>query len=170
MADFMLRIWHEQVLFDCYDYIVEAETLEKAVELLQEYQEKADDQCGLNMAPVTHESIIRIDFFRGKETILDDGIRPLDPEEIVAGDSGVALLDAHGCRIRDLDSVPTGCTQLGVPLGCQEPTPDPNIRVQAALKALAQWGLDHTSPRDENSPHDLLIEAVGALKAAGVEV
>lgn len=36
----------------------------------------------------------------------------------------------------------------------------------ATLKALTDWGRDHTSPRDENSPHALLVAAVAAIHAA----
>ena len=35
-----------------------------------------------------------------------------------------------------------------------------------ALEALTTWGRDHTSPRDANSPHDLLIAAVAAIANA----
>jgi hypothetical protein len=35
-----------------------------------------------------------------------------------------------------------------------------------ALAQLTDWGLTHTSPRDENSPHALLSAAVAALAAA----
>ena len=35
-----------------------------------------------------------------------------------------------------------------------------------ALADLVEWGVNHTSPRDPNSPHDLLVAAVEALKQA----
>lgn len=39
-----------------------------------------------------------------------------------------------------------------------------------ALQALLDWGRDHTSPRDANSPHQLLIKAAEAIaKATGKE-
>lgn len=34
-----------------------------------------------------------------------------------------------------------------------------------ALRGLLDWGRDHTSPRDANSPHDLLVAAAAALAA-----
>lgn len=34
-----------------------------------------------------------------------------------------------------------------------------------ALEALLEWGREHTSPRDANSPHDLLVAAAAALAA-----
>jgi hypothetical protein len=40
-------------------------------------------------------------------------------------------------------------------------------RITAALQAILDWGREHTSPHDINSPHPLLIEAAAALKAAG---
>lgn len=33
-----------------------------------------------------------------------------------------------------------------------------------AAKALLDWALEHTSPRDANSPHELLIALASALK------
>jgi hypothetical protein len=36
----------------------------------------------------------------------------------------------------------------------------------AALEALTDWGREHTSPRDDNSPHLLLIAAMEALTKA----
>lgn len=36
-------------------------------------------------------------------------------------------------------------------------------RRELALKALLDWGREHTSPRDPNSPHALLVEAAAAL-------
>jgi len=39
-------------------------------------------------------------------------------------------------------------------------------QVRAALAALLDWGRSHTSPRDANSPHALLIAAAAALEGA----
>ncbi|MFZ4695068.1 MAG: hypothetical protein ACOYMV_08080 [Verrucomicrobiia bacterium] len=36
-------------------------------------------------------------------------------------------------------------------------------RTAAALRALLEWGRNHTSPTKANSPHALLVEAEGAL-------
>jgi hypothetical protein len=38
----------------------------------------------------------------------------------------------------------------------------------AALRALLDWGREHTSPTDANSPHQLLIAASDAIAKAGV--
>lgn len=35
-----------------------------------------------------------------------------------------------------------------------------------ALRDLLDWGREHTSPRDANSPHELLIAAVNAIAEA----
>lgn len=35
-----------------------------------------------------------------------------------------------------------------------------------ALEALTEWGRNHTSPTDPNSPHELLVAAVEALEKA----
>lgn len=37
----------------------------------------------------------------------------------------------------------------------------------AALRDLLEWGRDNTSPRDDNSPHNLLIAAAAAIAKAG---
>ncbi|HEX3522845.1 MAG TPA: hypothetical protein VHT52_12245 [Stellaceae bacterium] len=37
----------------------------------------------------------------------------------------------------------------------------------AALVGLVTWGREHTSPRDANSPHSLLVAACEALQRAG---
>ena len=103
---FPLRIWAEQVLFDCKDYHVEADTLEQAVALLRELQEKADSDGQTWSDP----RIRSADPYRLNE------VGPLDPNEIQSGDTGITLLDDAGERLRDLDGVPTGCTQLGEPL------------------------------------------------------
>jgi hypothetical protein len=36
----------------------------------------------------------------------------------------------------------------------------------AALDALTEWGCTHTGPRDDNSPHELLIAARAAIAKA----
>lgn len=36
-------------------------------------------------------------------------------------------------------------------------------RLLEALRDLAEWGRTHTSPLDSNTPHELLIKAMGAL-------
>jgi hypothetical protein len=36
----------------------------------------------------------------------------------------------------------------------------------AALQALTDWGRDHTSPKDPNSPHALLVAARAAIARA----
>lgn len=35
--------------------------------------------------------------------------------------------------------------------------------ILAALVALTEWGCTHTSPRDPNSPHELLVQAREAI-------
>jgi hypothetical protein len=50
---------------------------------------------------------------------------------------------------------------------CRKETTMADDRITAALRALLDWGREHTGPRDPNSPHVLLIEAAEALKAAG---
>lgn len=106
MAEFLLRVWSEQTLFDCRDYRVEADSLEAAAELLRELQEKAEDAGH----PVPHDDVTALESYQ------DDKVAPLDPEEIVDGCTGFTLIDEEGNRVRDLDGVSTGCVQLGEPL------------------------------------------------------
>lgn len=52
--------------------------------------------------------------------------------------------------------------------GCTPPDP---VRAAApdmlaVLKALSEWAREHTSPRDANSPHDLLVTAEAAIAKA----
>lgn len=44
-----------------------------------------------------------------------------------------------------------------------QPSTASNDRVADALAKLLNWGRDNTSPRDQNSPHPLLVEAKAAL-------
>ena len=39
-----------------------------------------------------------------------------------------------------------------------------NRVLATALENLLNWGRDHTSPRDANSPHELLVAAAEALQ------
>src|SRR4051794_30985992 len=103
MPEFRLRIWAEQVLFDCADYIVEAPTLEDAATLLWAAQRTAEETD----KEVPHARIRNANEHRCDEVL------GLDPEEIVNGDQGLTLIDDKGERVRDLVSVPTGCPQLG---------------------------------------------------------
>lgn len=41
--------------------------------------------------------------------------------------------------------------------------------VLVALEALLTWGCEHTSPRDANSPHELLVAAREAVDAAKLD-
>ena len=106
MPEFRLRIWQEQVLFDCRDYIVEADTLKAACELLWSAHTKASETSDL----VPHARISTADPGRFDEVV------ELDPDEIVVGDQGITLIDEKGDRVRDLHGVPSGCDQLGQPL------------------------------------------------------
>ncbi|TJW14409.1 MAG: hypothetical protein E5W82_10560 [Mesorhizobium sp.] len=44
--------------------------------------------------------------------------------------------------------------------------PQPDAGLLAALKSLRDWGREHTSPRDPNSPHILLVAASDAIAKA----
>lgn len=47
---------------------------------------------------------------------------------------------------------------------------DVNAELLAALESLTDWGREHTSPLQPNSPHDLLVQATAAIaKAKGAQ-
>jgi hypothetical protein len=96
---FRLRIWQEQVLFDCNDYLVTADNLADAVALLQRVQEQADDQRD----DVEHDNISRI----VARSSINKAVVPLDPAECVAANEGVTLISADGERLRDIVGVPS---------------------------------------------------------------
>lgn len=103
MPEFRLRLWAEQTLFDCRDFVVTADTLEAATKqllLLHDAVEFGDDKVTLpdNIEAGTNEMIA------------------LDPEEVVDGTVGVTLLNDDDERLRDLVNVPTCCVRLGEPL------------------------------------------------------
>ncbi len=139
MPDFMLRIWAEQTLFDSNEYKVTAESLEAAVELLNEQQELADDRGRIH----THPAIQR-----HRHGVFYDEIVPLDPEEVVDGTAGVTLVHADGQRLRDLEGVPTCCVQLGEPLDADAAISIDTLRsrklntVLAALRLYEAWKED----------------------------
>lgn len=159
MPQYNLRSWSEQTLFDCRDYIVTADTLADAVELLEQIQEDADGAD----SPIENPAIEAMGNYQ-----LDE-VCPLDPQDIVDGAGGITLLDDKGERVRDLVSVPTGCARLGEPLEAAElaPADAVNARLIAAARAILAWGCEHTGPRQPDSPHDLLVELQAALRAAG---
>jgi hypothetical protein len=108
MPTYRIRAWAEQTLFDCNDYEVEADTLEEACELIQLLQTMADEYSDKD---IVHPHVARMDHQGFHPDVV-----PLDPEEIISGDTGYTLIDGKGQRARDLVSVPTGCAQLGEPL------------------------------------------------------
>jgi hypothetical protein len=91
MPKFMLRGWAEQTLYDCRDYEVEAGTLEDAKELLGELQDEADyADCACASDP----RVTAVDGWRV------DGVVPLDPTEIVSGDSGIVEISEDGKPVK----------------------------------------------------------------------
>ncbi len=94
MPDYRLRSWCQQTLYDCRDYLVTADTIEQAAAMLREDQQFANDE-GHSVSSVP--GVLRI----VGGTLLDE-VRPLEPEEVVDGDSGIMEIDAAGERIRDL--------------------------------------------------------------------
>jgi hypothetical protein len=51
-------------------------------------------------------------------------------------------------------------------LPVEEPETTPAPDLLTALQALLAWGREHTSPRDPNSPHALLVAAQEAIAKA----
>jgi hypothetical protein len=167
MPKYNLRSWAEQTLFDSRDYIVTADSLAEAVELLEQVQEDAE----YGDKRIEHSAIVAFDKYQL------DGVGVLDPCDVIDGSGGITLLDRKGERARDLIGVPTGCVRLGEPLEPAElepaelePADDGKARLIEASRALLAWGCEHTGPRQANSPHDLLVELQAALRAAGVAI
>ena len=104
MPQYQLRAWAEQILFDCRDYVVTADTLEAACLLLREQQAEADDS-----GSTSHPAI------KSAQHCADD-VYALDPEEVIDVAAGISLIGEGGVRIRDLIGVPAACEQLGDPL------------------------------------------------------
>jgi hypothetical protein len=89
MPTFNLRSWRTQTLYDCKDYMVEAETLDGATELLLALQYEVDqlDQ---------HDAVVHHDCVTTAEPGRVSGVTALDPQEIIDGDCGISELDAAG--------------------------------------------------------------------------
>ena len=91
-------------------------------------------------------------------------IESADPEWAV-------ILNTGGGIVANVNSE-TGPDASSAPATRKMPR-DANARLIAAapelltaLEELTDWGREHTSPRDENSPHRLLINARAALTKA----
>lgn len=88
MPDFKLRIWQTQTLYDCYDYVVTAPTLEEAALKLQ----AAYDQAVATDARSEHPDIKGT--HRG--AVFADSVCPLDPDEVLDCDVGITELNEDG--------------------------------------------------------------------------
>ena len=99
MPTFRLRAWAEQTLYDCRDYLVEADTIEKAAERLEAAMETVEANPSARMVP----GIDRIlSIAEDGATLSVPDIRPLDPQEITDGASGIVEIDVEGRKLRDI--------------------------------------------------------------------
>lgn len=93
---------------------------------------------------------------------------------IRCGDAEIAtMLDPGMARrivacVNACKGISTKAIQADGPGGVSQALRQASLAVLAlhkALEALTEWGRDHTSPTDTNSPHKLLIVATEALEA-----
>jgi hypothetical protein len=102
VAQFRLRAWKTQTLYDCRDYIVSAEAIEAAARTLTDAQDAGDEAPGPQIT-VRVAGVTRI-LHRGKAgDVFDDDVRPLEPGEIIDGDSGIVEIHDDGKRLRAID-------------------------------------------------------------------
>ena len=92
MTRFRLRCWQEQTLTDCCDYEVEADTLADAAALLDDLQDRAQAVTG----PVSLPPNVR------RIASTDRRMQVLDPDEVVDSVRGIAAIDDHGRKLRDV--------------------------------------------------------------------
>jgi hypothetical protein len=74
------------------------------------------------------------------------------------------LADALGFVARWLDEM--GEPEFAGIVRQAVPAVEAHPELLEALRELLDWGRDHTSPRDENSPHELLVNAHAAIRKA----
>ncbi len=98
-----------------------------------------------------------------KETTTKDLIA-----SIYSGDNGFVKMAAfNALEVREGREFATRCW-LDAGYSMESLSPEqPKSEIYKALEALVEWGRTHTSPNDPNSPHELLIAGVEALKNCG---
>ena len=128
MPEFRLRSWAEQTLYDYNDYLVTAGTIEEAAAKLHDAQDQAHEgDCILDDSP----DIELIGLGRLP------GVRPLDPAEVIDGDSGISLIDEDGNKIMDVDpeDEPGTSLQLTAPEPADTPTTPYRARWEIDVEA-----------------------------------
>lgn len=79
------------------------------------------------------------------------------------------LDEIRDCSLTPGDASPAGrcpdpnCGSLAYAVRPKDHAREHGVETLAALRALVAWGLEHTSPRDDNSPHQLLVDAQAAI-------
>jgi hypothetical protein len=102
MAQFRLSVWKTQTLYDCRDYIVSTATIEAAARTLMDAQDAADDVPGPQIT-VRIAGVTRIPHRGSAGDVFADDVRPLDPREIIDGDSSIVETDEDGKKLRAID-------------------------------------------------------------------
>lgn len=93
MALHKIRLWREEVLYDCMEYTVEAPSVEAAGRLLMRLHEKAEAADGMVELPST----VRCQH-RGRTHM-----HALDGHEVIRSENGATLIDDEGDPIRQID-------------------------------------------------------------------
>lgn len=87
----------------------------------------------------------------------DDELPPMSDDDVLAACWGGDFMGP------DNGSIEITSRKIRLP---DDPLRDAAPDMLAALKALVEWGREHTSPLDPNSPHALLIAGVAAIAKA----
>jgi hypothetical protein len=80
-----------------------------------------------------------------------------------ATQSGMNIIIA---QLSSAGILPANSALRQTPVAAPQTTSEINTQLLGALRALLNWGRDNTSPRDANSPHDLLVTATKVIDEA----
>lgn len=101
MPTFVIRHWATQVLYDDRDYTVEAATPEEAAAKVRAADRLRRDSDAAAVDIRTGQPIEGYVIVTSEYTVCE-----LDPQDIIDGDEGFALVDETGRKVRDV--TPTG--------------------------------------------------------------
>lgn len=146
MPTFFIRAWARQTLYDARDYEVEAGSPEAAAALVRDTMTRIDDGEGPWIDLRTGQP------YGGMALMPPDRehvVVPLDPEEVIDGESGFALVEAlDGAKLRDVDPD----QNPGSPLPA-----DPETTRMDDIATVASWAaafFDLSRDDDDVSPEE----------------
>lgn len=162
MPEFIIRAWANQTLYDCRDYKVEAMNPEAAAALVRDTMQRIDDGEGPWIDLRTGEPYADMALMPPDR---EHVVVPLDPEEVIDGETGFALVEAvDGAMLRDVD--PDANPDDPLPM-------DPEAARMADIATLARWAEaffeqsrdDDQVPDDEQEERDDGIAALDRVQA-----